>query len=158
MRAFGSLATILLSLAFVSGAPALTGCDSGEDTVQCPAGTFDTEDLTPEGTQLGATLRLNDCVSVRYVGRLADGSGTFDEGTLNFFFTTTSGLIPGFILGMAEQRVGEARRVTIPPSLGYGAREVDRDGDGMPEIPSCSTLEFDITLTAINQDTRVCSR
>lgn len=155
-----TLSSLLLAALFLSGTPVLSGCDSTEEEVECSADgpAFDTEDITPEGTELGDTIQVGDCVSVRYAGRLAGDAETFDEGTLSFFFSANAGLIPGFILGMSEQRVDQVRRVTIPPNLGYGVSEIDRDRDGDPEIPSCSTLEFDITLVAINQDTRVCTR
>ncbi|MGB3541621.1 FKBP-type peptidyl-prolyl cis-trans isomerase [Rubrivirga sp.] len=166
MRVFGPLATVLLSVLVLSGTPALSGCDSSATEGVCTDDVpFSFEDISPEETELGDTVATNACVSLRYVGRLADGSGTFDEGTLNFIFTsqpsntfyTAGSLIPGFVLGMAAQQVGETRRVIIPPSLGYGSGEIE-GRDGGVGIPSCATLEFEITITAINGDTRICRR
>ena len=151
------------------GALALAGCDNTQPE-SCPTtDTFSTEDLTPEGTELGDTIATNDCVTVDYVGRLADGSGTFDEGTLRFVLTnqqsnvylTAGSLITGFVLGTAAQQVGQTRRIVIPPSLGYRDRAIpDPDGEegARVGIPACSTLEFDITVTAIDEDLRVCAR
>ncbi|WP_412061460.1 FKBP-type peptidyl-prolyl cis-trans isomerase [Rubrivirga sp. IMCC45206] len=150
----------LLALLAVSGVPALSGCDSGESGECSSTARFSTEDLTPEGATLGDAVQIGSCVSVDYVGRLADGSGTFDEGSLSFFYTPTSRLIPGFILGMSGQRVGQTRRVVIPPDLGYGTRAIEASeaaqAEGRVGIPSCSVLEFDITVTGIFQDTRRC--
>lgn len=158
----------LLLLPALLGTLVLAGCDSTEPASCTTTDTFSTEDLTPEGTELGDTIGANDCVTVEYVGRLADGSGTFDEGTLRFVLTnqqsntyvTAANFIQGFVLGTAAQRIGQTRRVVIPPSLGYGTQAVpDRDGEGgRVGIPSCSTLEFDIKVTAIDEDLRVCAR
>lgn len=166
MRALGPLLTFLFPLVLLSGAPALAGCDSGGSEAGCVDSTpFSFEDISPEGTELGDPIGTNACVSLRYVGRVAGAAETFDEGTLDLIFTnqpsgeffTAGNLIPGFVLGMAAQQVGETRRVIIPPSLGYGERAIE-GRDGGTGIPSCSTLEFEITVTAINRDTRVCRR
>jgi len=155
MRAFRLLPLAGLLLIAGSGAPMLAGCDSGGE-VCTSTDTFTTEDITPEGTDLGASIAIGQCVQVAYIGRFADGSGTFDEGSLSFVYSTQAGLIPGFVLGMAGQRVRQTRRVQVPPDLGYGSVDIDRDNDGTPEIPACSTLEFDITVTAVFQDNRQC--
>ena len=146
----------LLAL-LASGAPALSGCDNSEPASCDSSDTFSTENTTPEGTQLGAKIALGDCVAVDYVGQLADGSGTFDAGTLRFFYTSGR-TIPGFFLGLAEMQVGESRQIRIPPSLGYGTREIpdSTPNDERVGIPSCSTLLFDVTLQAIYQDGRQC--
>lgn len=152
MRALGLLAVLLVL--------PVAGCDGTSDctTETCTTtDTFGTEDVTPDGTTLGATLEINDCFSVDYVGRLADGSGTFDEGSLSRFYNGAAGLIPGFLLGLGDQRVGQTRRITIPPGLGYGACPLTGRGDPYVGIPACSTIEFDVTLTAIHQDNRVCT-
>ena len=165
MRVFSPLLLLLLLL---PGAPVLSGCDSG--VAGCTStDQFATEDITPEGTPpLGETAVAGSCVVVDYVGRLADGSGTFDEGTgLTFPVTSNSGTIAGFVLGVRDQQVGQTRRVTIPPNLAYGTRIQTakpgtvggvEGGEPYAAIPSCSTLEFDITLVRINQDARLCDR
>ena len=154
MRALGLLCLALL----------VAGCDSEEDcaTQTCTStDAFAFDDITSDGTTPGAQLEVGDCFTVDYVGRLADGSGTFDEGTLTRFFDGRAGLIQGFLLGMVDQRVRETRRVTIPPASGYGACPLEQGPakleQGYVDIPACSTLEFDITLVRINQDTRLCT-
>ena len=160
------LRPLLLLALLAPGAPSLIGCDS-QQGVACDSGVaFATEDITPDGAELGAAATAGACVSASYVARRADGSGVVDEGEdLTFFVATGRGLITGFVLGVRDQRVGETRRVTIPPNLGYGPNErparpgfVGGGDDGEPyvPIPACSVLEFDITLTRVHQDARVC--
>lgn len=155
-------------LSALLGALVFAGCDDTEPASCTTTDTFSTEDLTPDDAELGEAISTNDCVTVDYVGRRADGSGTFDEGTLKFVLTTqrsatyrTAGdLVPGFVLGLAAQKVGQTRRVVIPPELGYRDQAIpDPDGDGeRVGIPACSTIEFDVTVTAIDEDIRVCQR
>ena len=52
-------------------------------------------------------------------------------------------VIPGFSQGTTGMRVGGLRRVTIPPSLGYGSQ-----GSGQT-IPPNATLIFEIELVSI---------
>ena len=150
----------LLGLLAVSGAPALSGCDQSPTNCDAVDTTFATEDLTPEGTELGADISGGDCVAVDYVGRLDDGvDGTFtgplfDEGTLRIRYP--NGVIQGFALGMVGMQVGETRRIRIPPNLAYSVQE-RRNADGEVVIPACSTLEFEVTVRAIYQDVNLCN-
>lgn len=45
------------------------------------------------------------------------------------------------ILGVLGMKVGEVRKLTIPPHLGYGSQNV---GNGL--IPANSTLVFEVEL------------
>lgn len=113
------------------------------------------EDLAPGH---GPQVHAGDVVSVQYTGTLLDGT-KFDSsrdhkdkdhpnGTP---FTTpipTPGrLIEGWNKGLLGMRVGGRRKLTIPPSLGYGAR-------GMGKIPPNSTLVFDIELVDLKPGSR----
>lgn len=161
------LRPLFLLALLAPGILSLTGCDS-QQAGTCPSSSveFAIDDITPEGTTLGATANAGSCVTVNYVARRADGSGTVDEGEgLTFFVVNGGGLISGFVFGVNNQRVGQTRRVTVPPSFGYGAgARAARSGfvgggdSGEPYvgIPACSVLEFDITLVRVNEDTRIC--
>ncbi|WP_420456230.1 FKBP-type peptidyl-prolyl cis-trans isomerase [Rubrivirga sp.] len=151
----------LLGLCALSGAPALTGCDSSGSSVVCPsADVFAFEDVTPADVTPGAEIRSGDCVAVEYVGRLADGGGVFAQGTdRRFVFPNGEPNIPrGFLLGMAGQRVGQTRLVTVPPDLAFGRQQIGAQAEGLVDIPSCSTVEFEIRLKSISQDARDCDR
>ena len=133
----------LLACAFVL-AFLVTGCGSSTPTSPSANVPFSTVDLRV-GT--GAEAAPGSRVTVNYNGWLynsggVDNKGTrFDAGT--FSYTVGQGVITGFSQGTAGMRVGGIRRVTIPPSLGYGAQ-----GSGAT-IPPNSTLIFEIELVSI---------
>ena len=94
----------------------------------------------------GSEVRSGARVSVHYTGTLADGR-VFDSSRAREPFTYTAGarmVIEGFERGVRGMRVGGRRRVTIPPSLGYG------DRGHPPAIPERATLVFDLELLAVN--------
>lgn len=135
----------LLALAALS-APALTGCDSGNRFVCESTDAFAVEDTTPDSVStFGATVEPGACVVVRYEGRLADGGDVFDASPASGRALPVSGLIPGFQRAIVGRRVGQSFTTTIPPTLGYGAQARPAGPSGV-EIPSCSTLEFDVTI------------
>ncbi|KAG8064699.1 hypothetical protein GUJ93_ZPchr0004g39694 [Zizania palustris] len=88
----------------------------------------------PDGTKLLL-------VSVKYTGMLKNGM-VFDStvGQSTFDFRLGVGeAIRGWDVGINGMRVGDKRRLTIPPSLGYGSQMVGK-------IPQNSTLVFDVEL------------
>lgn len=86
-------------------------------------------------------------VSVRYVGKLKKNGKIFDSniGKAPFKFRLGIGqVIKGWDVGVNGMRVGDKRRLTIPPSMGYGA-----EGAGNA-IPPNSWLVFDVELVDVN--------
>lgn len=82
-----------------------------------------------------------DQVSMRYVGRLPDGS-VFDsiEPDAAPMTLRPADLVPGMAEGITRMRRGGAYRITIPADMAYGH-------NGVPgAIPPDCTLQFDITL------------
>ena len=91
----------------------------------------------------GEFAEVGKRVSVHYEGRLEDGTvfdGSRPRGQA-FSFTIGAGqVIQGWEQGVAGMKVGETRKLTIPPELGYGEA-----GAGVV-IPPNATLVFEIEL------------
>ena len=85
-------------------------------------------------------------ITVHYSGRLKSGKyfdSTNEIGREPFRFTLGAGqVIKGWDQGLIGMKVGGKRKLIIPPSLGYG----DRD---MGIIPPNSTLIFIIELIKV---------
>lgn len=94
----------------------------------------------------GPEAKDGDTVKVHYVGTLPDGK-EFDSSRKRnepFQFKVGAGnVIKGWDQGVPGMKVGEKRKLTIPPSLGYGAR-------GVPgTIPPNSPLIFEVELVEV---------
>jgi len=91
--------------------------------------------------------KKGDTLKIHYTGTLAsDGSkfdSSVDRGTPFSFKLGQGSVIKGWDQGLRGMCVGEKRRLTIPPSLGYG----DRGAGG--KIPGGATLVFETELIAI---------
>lgn len=94
----------------------------------------------------GDAAAPGDHVTVHYVGTLTNGT-EFDSSRKRSkpldFVLGRGQVIKGWDDGIAGMKVGGKRKLTIPPSLGYGVR-----GQG-ELIPPNSTLVFDVELLAI---------
>ncbi len=97
----------------------------------------------------GAAAESGKKVVVNYTGTLTDG--TIFDSNVNpkfghvepFSFTLGVGeVIPGWDQGVAGMKVGGKRKLTIPPSLGYGSQD-------MGVIPPNSTLIFEVELLKV---------
>lgn len=153
------LRTLFLALAL---AVPFTGCGGGDDATAPPAAaTVETTTFAPSlGVDLSAAgwtktasgLYIRTLSSpagaspaavngqratVRYTGWLANGT-QFESSTYAFALGASE-VIAGWDQGIVGMRVGERRRLLIPPALGYGAQ-------GGGPIPGNAVLVFDVEL------------
>ncbi|MCX6718315.1 MAG: FKBP-type peptidyl-prolyl cis-trans isomerase [Candidatus Staskawiczbacteria bacterium] len=102
-------------------------------------------EILKEGTGEGA--KVGDNIVVNYVGTLPDGTKFDSSIDRNQPFPYTLGqnqVIQGWELGLLGMKVGEKRKLTIPPELAYGA------AGRPPIIPQNATLIFEIDMLSIN--------
>jgi peptidylprolyl isomerase len=95
----------------------------------------------------GIKATVGSTVAVHYVGTLADGKkfdSSRDRGQPIKFKLGEGRVIKGWEEGIALLKVGDKAIFTIPPTLGYGEREV---GNGL--IPANSTLIFEVELMEV---------
>lgn len=93
----------------------------------------------------GPVAKKGQLVHVYYKGNLAKSKKQFDACVSGppFSFRLGAGeVISGWDLGVAGMQVGGKRKLTVPPSKGYGSQK-------RGPIPPNSTLEFEIQLMQI---------
>ncbi len=93
----------------------------------------------------GKAVKSGDTVIMHYTGTLADGTkfdSSRDRGKPFETQIGTGQVIKGWDMGVAGMKVGGIRKLTIPPSLGYGAQ-------GAGSIPPNSVLIFEVELLEI---------
>ena len=95
----------------------------------------------------GASPTKGKTVIVHYTGWLLNGKkfdSSVDRGKPFEFRIGVGQVIQGWDQGVMSMKIGGKRRLTIPPQLAYGSRNV---GDGL--IPPNSTLIFEVELLGV---------
>ena len=93
----------------------------------------------------GSAVKSGDNIVINYKGTLTDGTkfdSSYDRGQP---FETQIGVgqvIKGWDEGVVGMKVGGKRKLTIPPSMGYGNQAAG-------SIPPNSTLIFEVELVGI---------
>jgi len=98
----------------------------------------------------GKEVQVGDNISVNYIGLLKNGTkfdSSYDRGK-PFEFTVGIGqVIQGWDLGILGMKIGERRKMVIPPELAYGKT-------GVPNSPigPNTTLIFEVELLEIKNN------
>jgi FKBP-type peptidyl-prolyl cis-trans isomerase len=138
----------ILSSAFLAVLSACGG-SAVETAPPSPVTALQTTVLKPGS---GATVSAGQTAVMQYTGWLYEASATdnkgkqFDSsrgrGAFKFPLGTGS-VIKGWDQGVLGMKIGESRRLVIPPDLAYG----DKGAGGV--IPPGATLIFDVELVGI---------
>ncbi len=142
-----SIVAALIVIVFLVGILFFTGKPVENSRIQNDTTTTSTSNLSElksetvtQGTG-DRQVQTGDKISVHYVGTFADGSkfdSSRDRGT-PFEFTVGQGVIEGWSQGVLGMKVGEVRKLSVPPTLGYGSQDYG-------SIPANSDLYFEIEL------------
>jgi FK506-binding nuclear protein len=122
---------------FADGPPGSLGSrkfDNGMEVINLGAGKPD-----------GKVALPGKRVSMQYTGRLKANGKVFDasKGKAFVFRLGVGEVIKGWDIGVKGMRVGDKRRLIIPPEFGYGKK-------GAPgAIPPNAWLEFDVELVNV---------
>lgn len=114
---------------------------SKEDGVKAlPKGIF--YKVITEGNKASATPNVRNVITAHYTGKTIDGK-QFDSSRDGVpLACRLSDLIEGWIIVLQQMHIGDRWEVYIPAEMGYGKFS-------QPDIPSWSTLIFDIELISI---------
>jgi FKBP-type peptidyl-prolyl cis-trans isomerase FkpA len=140
---------LLICAAFLAVTSSCTKKDSSQQS--------SSKAITQKGSELmieklqdgtGTEATPGKMVSVHYTGWLTNGTkfdSSLDRGTPFSFVLGAGSVIAGWDQGVSGMKVGEKRKLTIPPELGYG-----ENGAGSI-IPPNATLVFEVELLEVNE-------
>ena len=139
---------VLLVLIIVSFLAVFVYLRKNPSQDQNPLGQNLIEDFNMQVIKEGSgeqAAKSGDILAVHYVGTLENGEkfdSSRDRGRPFEFTLGAKQVIPGWDLGLMGTKVGEIRKLVIPPQLGYGDQAVGN-------IPANSTLNFEVELLEI---------
>ena len=100
------------------------------------------------GPNDGVAPERGDSITVRYVGRLANGTvfnTSAEEGRGVTTFELNK-LIPGWVAALRLMRPGDRWRLILPAHLAYG-----RSGKPEHQIPPNADLSFEVELVSVTK-------
>lgn len=147
----GVLVVVVAGIVFLTRSPKTSPNDETMEEVSLEANQLeafaDIEELMMmnllEGE--GAEIQDGQTAVVHYIGTLVDGTvfdSSLTRGEAFEFMLGAGQVISGWDIGVRGMKVGEQRRLIVPPTYGYGNRVVG-------PIPANSVLVFDVELLEI---------
>ncbi|KAI0220056.1 hypothetical protein LSAT2_028414 [Lamellibrachia satsuma] len=118
------------------------------DSVEKPQKRVLDGNVTSEDVKMGhgPEAKAGKMVHVYYSGRVKSSGKLFDSnvGSRPFKFRLgKSEVIKGWDVGLRGMKVGGKRKLTVPPTMGYGSQRIG-------PIPPNSTLMFEVELKAVS--------
>lgn len=103
----------------------------------------------------GPVVKSGDTINFEYTGWIQSTNkkfdSSYDHGAQPIAVTVGQGqVIPGWDKGLVGMKIGETRRLIIPPALAYGP-SAQKDSTGKVVIPGNATLIFDVTAIGYGQ-------
>lgn len=150
---FGILAVVIIIASFNLKKPSDTQNSMGNNA-QKIADNKSTPQVKIETLRAGTSdrsVRINDFVLVNYTGMFTDSTvfdSSYERNQPYGFYVGQGKVIKGWDQGLIGMKIGEKRRLTIPPQFAYGERGA-YDSTGKMVIPPNSTLVFEIELSDI---------
>lgn len=147
----GAAVALLMAAPAVSAQPVSAPAAKAGRRITMPGPQYE---ILRSGPATGARPTRADEVSIRYVGRLANGeifSTSTDEGRGTSDFAVRS-VIPGFSALVQLMRPGDVWRFRLPAYLAYGAtgrKHMPPEPTLKRDVPPDSPLVFDVELVAI---------
>ena len=95
----------------------------------------------------GPTVKNGNTVSLNYAAWLYDGqkaANSFDGAKAMVVTLGDGEVVPGVERGVLGMQVGEKRRLTVPPELGYGSA-----GNPKLHVPGETTLIYEVTILGV---------
>jgi peptidylprolyl isomerase len=135
---------LALLIAAACSQSGLASSPTTQPTTRTTASGLTIEEVKPGD---GDVAGQGDTVSVNYTGKLKDGTkfdSSYDRNQPIQFVLGVHQVIAGWDEGITGMKVGEKRKLIIPPDLAYGA-------SGTPDgtIPPNATLYFDVELMGV---------
>ena len=131
--------------------PSELPADEGKAEINpAPSNDYENQDMKIEIITEGAgqEAKNNDTVTVHYVGTFENGDkfdSSIDRGIPFSFILGAGQVIKGWDSGVLGMKVGEKRKLIIPPEFAYGAT-----GTPGGPIPPNATLIFEVELLKTN--------
>jgi len=156
---------IVLLIILIGGYFIFFGSSSGSASSQTAAAAQARVEAQEVKVGTGTEAKPGDKVSLLYVGYLGhvatttifDASAFHNNDPLVFTLGATAGAvvpIAGFQIGVNSMKEGGERLIAIPPSLGYGDKDVHQDPNDPKSkviIPANSTIIFDVLLMKVEK-------